>query len=682
MNKFEIKQQNFYIDGKEELLLCGEIHYFRMPKEAWESALDSLVEAGCNAVAYYVPWFVHEYEEGKFDFSGEVHPDNDLHTWIALTEKKGLLGFLRPGPYVYAESTDLGIPRWFQEKCPTANVKTYVNGEYKNCSRVNAVAHNHPEFLKAVSSWYKAVCENIANYIAPKGNVVMVQLCNEIPGDDYDDRNPENLGIGKEDGIYPSYLKAKYKDIASLNQRYLTNFESFIEVEPHMLEAANDKLAMFERLEFYYTHYYPTYFSSLKEIMKENKIQTNFIHNAYNPRAISLHYHNKKKNPWLHIGVDCYYSLSGNLGLKDATYYCDFGAEYSKRFLQDVPWVIEQECGYWNDYPFVYGPELYIWNIWTIASGYKGLNMYLFASGKNRPGMGFFGTDHNWQAPVNEYGEKTETYSCIKDSLSEIQKNKHIFMAENQYDIAFGMKNDPGLIWKPVAKDSNEAFYALKSEGYNPRIVDYAAADIHELKEYPTLFVVSDEEMESYVQEKLCEYVKQGGFLILNGKVPYLDMEGKACTLLANELGICVEKASKKYPDQEKICYEEVEYYIGQTVQEISYGEETKVLGTTQEGKVGIMHMLCGKGQVLILPFSLKIVFQSTCKLIRRVLESVDVNPTIKGAFKLRVILKETKDAIVLNLHPVTVKEIIRIGAEEVEQELPPYSYKVIKLGA
>ena len=55
-------------------------------------------------------------------------------------------------------------------------------------------------------------------------------------------------------------------------------------------------------------------------------------------------------------------------------------------------------------FPTVYGPELYIWNIWTIAGGYQGFNMYLFASGVNRPGMGFFGTDHNWQAPIDYDG--------------------------------------------------------------------------------------------------------------------------------------------------------------------------------------------------------------------------------------------------------------------------------------
>ena len=125
MKKFEILPDSFRIDGKKEPFLCGEIQYFRMPRAHWEAALDRLVESGCNAVAYYVPWFVHEYEEGKFDFTGKVHPDNDLHAWIRLTQEKGLFGFLRPGPYIYAETTDLGIPTWFSLKHPNAKAKCY-----------------------------------------------------------------------------------------------------------------------------------------------------------------------------------------------------------------------------------------------------------------------------------------------------------------------------------------------------------------------------------------------------------------------------------------------------------------------------------------------------------------------------------------------------------------------------
>ena len=97
---------------------------------------------------YYVPWFVHEYEEGKFDFTGELCPENDLHTWIQLTQKKGLLGFFRPGPYVYAETTDLGLPKWFSQKYRNAHVKGYQDGKYVDVGNEKTnVAHNRIRIL-------------------------------------------------------------------------------------------------------------------------------------------------------------------------------------------------------------------------------------------------------------------------------------------------------------------------------------------------------------------------------------------------------------------------------------------------------------------------------------------------------------------------------------------------------
>lgn len=232
MYDFKITKTDFMINGKKELLLCGELHYFRMEKQYWEKALDALVDCGCNAVAYYVPWFVHEYEEGKFDFTGELCPENDLHTWIQLTQKKGLLGFFRPGPYVYAETTDLGLPKWFSQKYRNAHVKGYQDGKYVDVGMKNNVAHNHPDFIRAAERWYKAVCGEIQNYLAPKGNIVMFQLCNEIPTEDLDDRNPENLGIGREDGLYPRYLTEKYGQASRLNQYYESDFSDLLTIDP------------------------------------------------------------------------------------------------------------------------------------------------------------------------------------------------------------------------------------------------------------------------------------------------------------------------------------------------------------------------------------------------------------------------------------------------------------------
>lgn len=677
MHRLQLTGESFLIDGKKQPLLMGEIHYFRMPRESWEPALDKLKECGLNGVAYYVPWFVHEPEEGVFDFFGKLHPQNDLHAWIRLTMEKGLIGFLRPGPFVYAETANLGIPQWFLDKYPNAQVQSYSDGKYENASTIHCPGHNHPGFMGAVEKWYAAVAREIKDYLAPKGNVSLVQLCNEIPCDDHDDRNPENLGLGKENGLYPALLKKRYGDVDTLNGRYHTHFNSFFDIAPHLLEAADPELYLLDRLAFYYEEYYPLYFRRLRQMFLDHGVDAQFIHNAYNPRAISLHVSNREQNPWLNVGVDCYYSLNGRLGMQDATYYCEFSSEYLRRFLHNVPWVIEQECGYWHDYPKVYGLELYIFIIWTMAAGYQGMNMYLFASGRNRPGMGFFGTAHDWQAPVDMWGNAQENYLDIKRSIIDVLMNQDVFLSENRYDIALGIKSDPGLIWKKIGKPSNETYFALKTAGFSPRLVDFARED---LKDHPALFVVSDEVMAEDAQEKLSMYVQAGGNLILSGRVPSKNTRGEACSILAQQLGVQVDFCPISNQAQERLTLDGVEYYLGTTVQPLACNEGT-VLAASQGGLPAALLIAYGKGKALLLPFTVENLFVSMAELMEKLLGKMAILPFICGARMLRVIPKASGHAVVLNLHPVAVSETVTVGGISHTLTLAPHSFQVLQEG-
>lgn len=675
--QFEIKEQEFYVNGKKEWLLCGEIHYFRMDKEVWEKALDKLVACGCNAVAYYVPWFVHEYREGCFDFEGKEHPSNNLIEWLELTVKKGLMGIFRPGPYVYAECTDLGIPGWFQKKYPNAQVQQYRDGEYRNSSTIHVVGHNHPDFLAATRKWYQAVCQVMKPYLAPRGNIVMVQLCNEIPADDHNDHNRENLGIGDEQGRYPRFLRQKYQSLEKLNRQYQTGFTAFEKVEPYMLERACEEQATLDRLEFYYNHYYPEYFRTLRGYMVENGVNTQFCHNAYNPRAISLHVENNRQNPWLEIGIDCYFSLNGCLNLKDLSYYCEYGAEYSRRFLQGAPFVLEQECGYWHDYPVVHGPELYIWNIWTMAAGYKGFNMYLFASGENRPGMGFYGTSHNWQAPVDKNGEERPCYKDICRSIEAIKAMEETLRAENVYDVWLGVKNDPGLIWKPLAKTTDEAYVGLRGQGYTPRLCDIQGAE--DWMQAPVLVVAADERMDENHQSKLLEYLKRGGRLLLCGAVPTREMNGNPCQMLARGAGLIAGEKANTPADQQIVKMADREYYTGTALQEIQAGGAAQLLAVGRSGEAAVWKVQVGEGTLITAPFQLKIVMRDTALLLRELLELLGAKPPVEGQKMLRVLHKENGKSLVVNLHPVEIQEDLRIQGKDYTMQMDAYSVAVVE---
>lgn len=105
-------QRSFIIQGRRRILICGEIHYSRVPREQWGAILDRTVELGVNTLAVYVFWNFHEEKRDVFDFSG----DRDLVHFLQLCHERGLLVILRTGPYCCGEWNYGGFPAWLREE--------------------------------------------------------------------------------------------------------------------------------------------------------------------------------------------------------------------------------------------------------------------------------------------------------------------------------------------------------------------------------------------------------------------------------------------------------------------------------------------------------------------------------------------------------------------------------------
>ena len=98
----------FTIEGKDIQLICGEMHYPRIPHEYWRDRLKRARAMGLNTVSAYVFWNFHERQPGEFDFSGQA----DIAEFIRTAQEEGLYVILRPGPYVCAEWDFGGYPSW------------------------------------------------------------------------------------------------------------------------------------------------------------------------------------------------------------------------------------------------------------------------------------------------------------------------------------------------------------------------------------------------------------------------------------------------------------------------------------------------------------------------------------------------------------------------------------------
>lgn len=157
MKKFEVGEE-FLVDGKPVKLLSGAIHYFRMVPKHWEDSLYNLKALGFNTVETYIPWNLHEVQEGHFDFSG----NKDVVAFVKKAEEIGLMVILRPGPYICAEWDFGGLPAWLLNE-PDVKLRCHC-----------------PLFLEKVRNYFNVLLPLLAPLqVTEGGPVIMMQVENE-----------------------------------------------------------------------------------------------------------------------------------------------------------------------------------------------------------------------------------------------------------------------------------------------------------------------------------------------------------------------------------------------------------------------------------------------------------------------------------------------------------------------
>lgn len=155
---FTLGDSVFLLDGKPFQIISAELHYPRVPKEAWRDRMRQAKAMGINTIGTYVFWNLHEPQKGVFDFSG----NNDIAAFVNTAKEEGLWVILRPSPYVCAEWEFGGYPYWLQ------NEKGLV------------VRSKEATYLKEYRDYIRQVGKQLAPLqINHGGNVLMVQVENE-----------------------------------------------------------------------------------------------------------------------------------------------------------------------------------------------------------------------------------------------------------------------------------------------------------------------------------------------------------------------------------------------------------------------------------------------------------------------------------------------------------------------
>ena len=161
MGTVKIENGKILIDGKEELIRSGAMHYFRIHPDYWRDRIVKLRNCGLNTLETYLAWNVHEAVEGQFQFDGWA----DFPRFIRIAAEEGLKVIVRPGPYICSEWDLGGLPAWLLDK----------PGIRLRCS-------NAP-FLEAAGRYLNEVLKLLRPLQFTEGGpVIMMQIENEYGG--------------------------------------------------------------------------------------------------------------------------------------------------------------------------------------------------------------------------------------------------------------------------------------------------------------------------------------------------------------------------------------------------------------------------------------------------------------------------------------------------------------------
>lgn len=89
---FAIGTNDFLLNGARFQIRCGEVHAARVPVEYWRNRLQMAKAMGLNTVCAYLFWNQIEFQQGKFDWSGQAN----VMEFCRIAQEEGLWVILRP----------------------------------------------------------------------------------------------------------------------------------------------------------------------------------------------------------------------------------------------------------------------------------------------------------------------------------------------------------------------------------------------------------------------------------------------------------------------------------------------------------------------------------------------------------------------------------------------------------
>ncbi len=548
MPHFYVQDGQFWLDDQPLFIQAGEFHYFRTPADQWAQRLGLLKAAGFNSVASYIPWLWHQPQPDLSDLDGHTHPLRNLAGFLDLAAEMGLFIIARPGPYIMAETINEGIPPWLLSQHPQIAFLAQDGKAH------NVVSYLHPDFLKCVEQWYQAVFQVLTpRQITHGGKILLIQLDNEMGMIQWVrnivDVNPDTLAR------FAHYLGETYGE--QLAGRYPANdLLSFLHqtiTQPQAPYAA----MLLEDYRRFYRGYLHAYTAHLWERAK--------AHGMAVPPVVNIHgFANGGKT--FPIGLSQLVEVMALEGVVSATdvYPLFIGEGNFHQLLlvnamtkglqrPEQPLVsIEFQAGGNQDFSGAQASFYDLHSRLCIACGMRGINHYLFFDGENDPLLSPV-KRHNWGHPVRKDG-------TLRRHYARYPKLSRVLAAYSEALVRARPKRVTtiGFLLDAFMTEVNNAFTQPLTDSLTHQrevilfdwlgrglalthrpfdALELSRADLN-AAQTPSLWVMLDKQCEAAVQQKLVDYLQQGGKLIIVGRLPEETFDHMPCTTLQAALGV------------------------------------------------------------------------------------------------------------------------------------------------
>ncbi|TKX32183.1 beta-galactosidase [Campylobacter aviculae] len=474
-------------------------------KDMLEEDLNNIIELGSNVIRIgEFAWHMMESEEGKFDFSYFDRVINEA--------KKKRLNVIFGTPTAT-------MPAWLAKKHPD------VLGEFEdNTKRVFGGRRQYCFNSKTYHKYSEIIIRKLASHFKDEKAIVAWQIDNEFGHEGSDICFCNNC---KE--AFRNYLKEAYNnDINKLNEIWGTRFWSQtyndfdeIPMPAKTITTHNPSLRMeWERFRsLSVENYAKLQVNILKEILGEDSIVIHDFSGGYFDKSFDLSKLAK------HIDIVAYnnYPVWGGQKEPIPPYEIACGLDFMRGAKRQNFWITEAIMGAQGHDVIGYLPrpnQAKMWSYQAMAHGCNSL-MYFRYRGATK------GAEQYCYGIIDQDNRKRRKFYEVQDFFKDMKENENVINSEIKSEVAVIYDYESMASFRiqrqSFLMDYKNEVYRLYRPFYENNVNIDVIPSYVDFSEYKVLLIPTMIVFKTEVQEKIKEFVKNGGKVVFTFRTAIKD---------------------------------------------------------------------------------------------------------------------------------------------------------------